>query len=93
MLDSIRQSVHHRRRQYRTNSRRPRWCTRHSLTMTWRGRTGFVIFGACELLLSASLALSSSRAAALLAQKEALERKYDAQYYPESSHLDFYSEK
>jgi ribosome biogenesis protein BMS1 len=37
---------------------------------------------------------ASSRAAALLAKKEALKRKFDAQYDdPESSHLDFYSEK
>ena len=37
---------------------------------------------------------ASSRAAALLAKKEALKRKFDAQYdNPESSHLDFYSEK
>jgi ribosome biogenesis protein BMS1 len=67
---------------------------RKALTMTRRGRTGFVIFGACELPLSASLVLSSSRAATLLAKKEALKRKYDAQYDdPEFSHLDFYSEK
>ena len=38
--------------------------------------------------------LAASRAAALLAKKEALKRKFDAQYDdPESSHLDFYSEK
>ena len=37
---------------------------------------------------------ASSRAAALLAKKEALKRKFDAQYDdPESSHLDFYTEK
>ena len=37
---------------------------------------------------------ASTRAAALLAKKEALKRKFDAQYDdPESSHLDFYSEK
>jgi ribosome biogenesis protein BMS1 len=37
---------------------------------------------------------ASARAAALLAKKEALKRKFDAQYDdPESSHLDFYSEK
>ena len=37
---------------------------------------------------------ASSRAATLLAKKEALKRKFDAQYDdPESSHLDFYSEK
>ena len=37
---------------------------------------------------------ASSRAAALLAKKEALKRKFDAQYDdPETSHLDFYSEK
>ena len=37
---------------------------------------------------------ASTHAAALLAKKEALKRKFDAQYDdPESSHLDFYSEK
>jgi ribosome biogenesis protein BMS1 len=37
---------------------------------------------------------AASRAAALLAKKEALKRKFDAQYDdPESSNLDFYSEK
>ena len=37
---------------------------------------------------------TSSRAATLLAKKEALKRKFDAQYDdPESSHLDFYTEK
>ena len=36
----------------------------------------------------------STRAATLIAKKEALKRKFDAQYDdPESSHLDFYSEK